>query len=191
MTDVRETQLRDHRLSELGMRLRNLRKLRGVSLDGVAQETGVSPSFLSMLERGRTDISLGRFRRLADYYGISLSELLLEGAIEPLPPDIENIAEQPTIERGSGVSYRLIRRDPPQVMHVVLEPSSVFADFRAHQGEDFWILLRNRVDLLYGDRRFALTAPQTARFSGTTPHALENPYSEPAELIAVTTVPYW
>jgi len=191
MTDVRGSVARDNRLGELGQRLRGLRRLKGLSLDDVARMVDVSPSFLSMLERGRTDISLGRFSRIADFYGISLSELLLEGAEELPPPEIGSVAEQRTIDRGPGVSYRLIREDSPQVMHVVLEPYSGFTDMTAHRGEDFWILLRNQADLLHGESRYAMTAPQTARFSGTTLHAFENPYSEPAELIAVTTVPYW
>lgn len=191
MTDVRGFVGGDTRLADLGLRLRSLRRLRGLSLEDVARAVDVSPSFLSMLERGRSDVSLGRFTRIADFYGISLSELLLDGAVEPLPPEIGNVTDQRTIDRGQGISYRLIRHDPPQVMHVVMEPYSGFADLTAHRGEDFWILLRNQADLLYGDHRYAMEAPQTARFSGTTLHAFENPYSEPAELIAVTTVPYW
>jgi transcriptional regulator with XRE-family HTH domain len=191
MTDVREAAVGDRRLEELGVRLRKLRHLRGHSLNDVAQAVGVSPSFLSMLERGRTDISLGRITRLADFYAISLGELLLEGSADPIPPDIETVVEQRTIDRGPGVTYRLIRRDPPQVVHVVLEPFSGFTDVSAHHGEDFWILLRNRANLLYGDSRYPMEAMQTARFSGTTLHAFDNPYSEPAELVGVTTVPYW
>lgn len=175
----------------LGFRLKTLRKMRGDSLDTVAQAVDVSPSFLSMLERGRTDVSLGRIRRIANFYNVRLSELLLEGEADPQDPVFNDSTEQTLIDRGPGVVYRLIRQDQPQVMHVVIEPQSGFADMAAHQGEDFWLLLRNEADLLYGGRRFPMRALQTVRFSGRTLHAFQNPYPKPAELIAVTTIPYW
>jgi transcriptional regulator with XRE-family HTH domain len=179
------------RLRELGVRLKSLRKLSRLSLQAVAAGAGVSPSFLSMLERGQTDVSLSRFSRLADFYGLSLSELWLEGDVQPSPPQIRPLAEHPTIDRGPGIEYRLIRADHPQVMHVVMDPFTVFADLRAHQGEDFWIILHGRAELLYGRRRYPLSATETARFSGTVPHGIENPHAERAELIALSTVPYW
>ena len=64
----------------LGAQLRALRGARRVSLGDVARETGISASFLSLVENGRSDITIGRLTRLVDYYGIrhgriSLSDL--------------------------------------------------------------------------------------------------------------------
>ena len=179
------------RLQWLGQRLKNLRRVRGLSLQEVAEGVGVSPSFLSMLERGQTDISLSRISRLADFHGVYLSELLLDGDVQLLPPAIETITDIATIDRGPGVQYRVIKRDHPQVMHVALAAHSTFSDLRAHQGEDFWIVLRGRPELLYGPHRIPIAAPQTARFAGTVEHGWANPLAEDAELIAISSVPYW
>lgn len=179
------------RLTNMGQRLKNLRRVRGLSLQEVAEGVGVSPSFLSMLERGQTDISLSRVSRLADFYGVYLSELLLDGDVQLLPPIVETITGIATIERGKGVQYRVIKREHPQVMHVLMSPRSTFADLRAHQGEDFWIVLRGRPDLLYGPHRYPFVAPQTARFAGVVEHGWDNPGPEEAELIAIASVPYW
>jgi transcriptional regulator with XRE-family HTH domain len=179
------------RLRNMGQRLKNLRRVRGLSLQEVADGVGVSPSFLSMLERGQTDISLSRVSRLADFYGVYLSELLLDGDVQLLPPVVETITGIATIDRGKGVLYRVIKREHPQVMHVLMAPRSSFPDLRAHQGEDFWIVLRGRPELLYGPHRYPFVAPQTARFAGVVEHGWDNPGSEEAELIAIASVPYW
>ena len=53
----------DNRVSstgELGARLRQLRRSRGVSLADVAEGTGISSSFLSMVEKGKSDITISR-----------------------------------------------------------------------------------------------------------------------------------
>jgi transcriptional regulator with XRE-family HTH domain len=186
-TDQAETD----RLASLGVRLKNLRRLRGLSLQAVADACDVSPSFLSLLERGQTDIALGRFSRLADFYGITLSELLLEGGGTPQPPERTKLTAAPLIERGEGVEYRLVRTDQPQVIHVRMAPFSTFSDLTAHPGEDFWIVLYGKADLLYGDHRYPMSGPELTRFSGVVPHGWANPYDATVELIAVATVPYW
>lgn len=49
---------------ELGRRLRELRQARRLSLREVAERTQLSPSFISLLEKGDTDVAFGRLRRL-------------------------------------------------------------------------------------------------------------------------------
>jgi transcriptional regulator with XRE-family HTH domain len=174
----------------LGERLRSLRKLRGLSLEEAGRRLELSASFLSMLERGRTDVSLGRFERICRVYGIQAGELLLEHG-QGLEPEIRAISEAPAIDRGVGVSYRLVRREPPQVMHVEFAPRAAFEDLRAHHGEDFAIVLRGRVELLYGSERHLVLAGETVRFPGAEPHGLANASDLPATVVIVTTEPYW
>jgi transcriptional regulator with XRE-family HTH domain len=60
----------------LGKRLRAIRTERRLSLSAVADATGISTSFLSLVETGKNDITFGRLRRLIDYYGVTLVDLL-------------------------------------------------------------------------------------------------------------------
>lgn len=64
------------RLRTLGGSLRSLRVDRGLSLGDVAAGTGLSTSFLSLVENGRSDISTGRLFRLARLLGVGLGDLL-------------------------------------------------------------------------------------------------------------------
>lgn len=63
-------------LETLGVRLRRLRNDRGHSLVDVANGTGLSTSFLSLVENGRSDISTGRLYRVAHFLGVGLADLL-------------------------------------------------------------------------------------------------------------------
>lgn len=63
----------------LGEKLKSIRKnLRGYTLQKVFQDTGVSVSFLSDIERGHTKPSLETLQKLASYYQVSYSDLLDE-----------------------------------------------------------------------------------------------------------------
>ena len=175
----------------LGARLQGLRKMKRLSLQEVADEVNLSRSFLSLVERGQTDLSLSRFSRLTEFYGVHPSELLLEMGSRFREPEIENVADARMIDRGNGVEYRVLRADHPQIVIARLAPGARFEDLRAHQGEDFWVVQRGTLSLEYGGKEYTLREGQTVRFSGTLPHGFANAGDEPAELFALCSFPYW
>src|ERR687887_1221693 len=68
---------------ELGERLRAIRHLRRRTLKEVAGAAGVSESFLSQLERGRTNATIATLQRLATALGIDVSDLFGATASRP------------------------------------------------------------------------------------------------------------
>jgi transcriptional regulator with XRE-family HTH domain len=64
------------RVMKLKDRLREARRQRGVTLLQVADATKLSVSYLSDLERGRTNPSLETLERLAAFYKVSMMDLL-------------------------------------------------------------------------------------------------------------------
>lgn len=175
----------------LGARLKELRHMRGLSLREVAEGVGVSPSFLSMVERGQTDLSVTRFSRLTEFFDVRPSDLLMELNATFRPPELSSLKQFRSIARGPDVEYRVLQDDNPQMIYVRLAPGARFSDFRAHRGTDFWIVIRGTPVLHYGTETYQLTAGDTARFSSTLPHGITNPRGEPAELTAICSVPYW
>ena len=68
----------------LGSALKNLRRDRRLSLQDVSAGTGISASFLSLVENGKSDITIGRLVRLVTFYGIHLGDLVpVQPAAEP------------------------------------------------------------------------------------------------------------
>jgi len=68
---------------QLAETLRDLRADRGVSLAHVAEATEISRSFLSLLEQGRSDVTISRLVRLAEFYDVEMSDLLAGSRSEP------------------------------------------------------------------------------------------------------------
>jgi transcriptional regulator with XRE-family HTH domain len=62
--------------SQLATRLRQLRAEHGLSLSQLARATGISSSFLSLIEQAQSDITIGRLVRLAEFYDVELGDLL-------------------------------------------------------------------------------------------------------------------
>jgi transcriptional regulator with XRE-family HTH domain len=61
---------------QFGTRIRKLRQKRGWKLVELSVETGRGRVFLSNLENGKHEPKLGTIKRLADSFGISISQLM-------------------------------------------------------------------------------------------------------------------
>ena len=61
---------------QFGERIRKLRKKRGWKLIELSVETARGRVFLSNLENGKHEPKLGTIKRLADSFGISISQLM-------------------------------------------------------------------------------------------------------------------
>lgn len=63
---------------KLGERVRALRQKRGLSQEQFAHESGLGRSFAGSIERGERDIRITTLCKLADFFGIPLSQLFQE-----------------------------------------------------------------------------------------------------------------
>lgn len=106
----------------LGERLRLLRQDRGLTLAEAAEEAGISPSYLSEIERGAVYPSTQTLKRLADSLGVPVSALVGEGGL--LGAKLREAREQQgltqaELAREAGVSPGLIG----QIEHGRVQPS--------------------------------------------------------------------
>jgi transcriptional regulator with XRE-family HTH domain len=137
----------------LGAKLREVRKARGLSLADVAEATGVSRSLLSLIETGRSDITIGRLSRLAQLYELRLADLMPE----PRNPD-------PIVVRGNdrpvlhyvaeGIDVEVLAPEGPRTMQALLAtfaPLAAMQDFVIQENERFVLVLEGRVKTEFAD----------------------------------------
>ena len=75
-------------VGRLGARLREERTRAGLSLRGAARELGVSPSFVSQIENGKSQPSVATLYSLARLLNVSIDELFAgQSEAPPLAPD--------------------------------------------------------------------------------------------------------
>lgn len=60
--------------------MRDIRRSRGLTQEGLAEELGVSPRYLAGIERGERNLTLDSVDVLADQLGVAARELLLPAA---------------------------------------------------------------------------------------------------------------
>jgi transcriptional regulator with XRE-family HTH domain len=62
-------------LKELGLRIRDLRRAKGLSQEDLADKCGVHRTFMGTVERGESNLSFSNIFKVASTLGISLSAL--------------------------------------------------------------------------------------------------------------------
>lgn len=63
-------------ITQFGQRIRELRLAQGISQEQLAEKTGFHRTYIGMIERGERNLSLANIGTLANYFEMSVSELL-------------------------------------------------------------------------------------------------------------------
>lgn len=178
--------------SELGARVRAYRELRRMSLRNAANAAGVSPSFLSQLERGHTAGSIGTLRRLAAALGVSLADFFSDD--QPVAPRVLRRADRPWLDSEPGCSKYLITRRPLQHLEAYVgefEPGSSTGHEQYTHGDSQEVLLvvAGSVALWLDGTVHRLSTGDSIEFRSSTPHRIDNDTDAPAEVVWICSPP--
>src|SRR5690606_30428383 len=97
--------------TRLGERIRSLRLARGYTLKQLATLSGLSPSFVSMLETGRTGVAASRLQAIAEAFGLSAADLLPETGSQALIQTVRADRRPRVPGLVTGVSAEMLVRD--------------------------------------------------------------------------------
>ncbi|MHB1242148.1 MAG: helix-turn-helix domain-containing protein [Gaiellaceae bacterium] len=177
----------------VGAGLRALRRERGLSLSTVARATGISASFLSLVENGRSDITIGRLVRLVDFYDISIVDLLPPS--QPADELVVRESERPQLRSpAEGIDVFLLAADTRRAMMPMLlsfGPAAELAERGRHEGEEFVYVVEGRLELdVEGSAPQVLARGDSAYYAADRSHFFRNADRErPLFVICVDTPP--
>ncbi len=180
-------------IARIGARLRRLRAERGWRLEDLAERTGLSKAYLSRLESGERQPSLGALSSVARAYGVSFSSLF-ESEPEAGNRAIVRAADN-LVQRGRGLLYTNLSSKSwtfnMQPLRVVVPAEREEDVVYQHEGEQWLYTLSGRLSLKFGDEECVLEPGDAAHFDAETPHRLRALGGRDAEIILVAcTVPY-
>lgn len=178
----------------VGAALRQVRAARTLSLQDVATATGISASFLSLVENDRSDITIGRLVKLIEFYGITITDLLPLSAMtdypEVVPADARKLLHSP----AEGTSISLLALDTQRKLmplEVEFAPGAGLAEPGRHAGEEWVYVLEGELRIeLEGAEPRTLHAGDSAYYPGERGHRLSNASAvRPLRIICVDTPP--
>lgn len=161
---------------QLGRKIRDLRLRRGLTVQLLADATGLSKGFISQVENSRTTPSLGTLRDLATALETSVAYLVVE---EDQMPCVVRAGERPVVNVGGNTSrVEVLSAQPKRNLELVLAelpPGLTAGDKRHyHHGEECILCLQGRVRLTCGTHVVTLDEGDSCHYDGRVPHAVEN-----------------
>jgi transcriptional regulator with XRE-family HTH domain len=175
-------------LPDVGKILERLRTQRGMSVRDLAEQSGLSASFIRAVERGDSDIALGRLARIAAVFHYDIGAFLGFSAKLSRPTFVTGENRKRT-NRGKGVSYEVTHIPALDLDLVVVElaAGAAFKDELAHEGIDVVYVVEGEIVLVVNDVDYPMTAGECCVFSAGFSHRLRNDTKRTAFAISVTT----
>ncbi len=180
--------------TDVGARLRELRRQQGMSARAVAAALGISPSAVSQIERGVLQPSVSRLLAITDTLGVPLAAVFETAEAEPtasLAAQIDGFslvraAQATTVELGGGVTFQRLSPGPSPGIDYFRSTypagSSAHSDtelFR-HDGYEVGTMLSGELTIDFADERVVLRAGDTISYPCSRPHRIHNASDEPA-----------
>lgn len=161
----------------VAINLKRIREERKLSLDNVAQMTGVSKSMLSQIERGESNPTITTVWKIANGLKISFTELIKSSQEDTVIIKKENI--EPLIEDNG--KYRLYPFFPYEntrefEMYTVEIEKGGYLSAEAHgEGtEEFIIVFEGELTVRVNDEEFTVNEGDSIRFKADKPHIYHN-----------------
>jgi transcriptional regulator with XRE-family HTH domain len=175
----------------LGKRIQDLRRRRGLTTGELAARVQVTSGFISQLEHSKTDPSLQTLQRVAAALQVPLSYLLLD---DESKPQVIRKGERNVIHVGNGgLCASILSPLPSRNLELVLlelPPGGVpWAKLAFHNGHECHLVVKGKVRAYYGDESYLLDEGDSIFWDGTAPHRLENVGDEEAQIVMALTPP--
>lgn len=176
-----------------GAALRAQRRDRRLSLQEVSTATGISASFLSLVENDKSDITLGRLMKLAAFYDVHVSDLLPDGVGRD-PIVIRTVDRKHIASPSEGIDIYLLGPDSERRMlplYARFAPGGRPAEFSQHEGEEYVHVLSGTISIeMEGHENVVLERGDGAYYRADRPHRLSAVGAEPAEVFVVASPPH-
>jgi transcriptional regulator with XRE-family HTH domain len=181
-------------------RLKQLRNLKKLTLQQLAQKAGCTKSYISQLEKGTSSPSISMLGHLAEALEIPVADLIRDESDEERGNWHLRKADRRTINYPDGkVTSQLLTKGvfqkKMQPLLSVIEPGGMLNNSgkMSHPkgAEEFVLVLRGEIEFEIGSKLISLLQGDTLYFDGDLPHRWMNIGKETAEVLFVWTPPVW
>lgn len=170
-----------------GQTIRARRQELGLTLQALADKSGLSPAFISQVERNQASASMVSLMNLARALDVSvttfmelpLGEAPIRRHADPQHIEIESPVQY--IQLSAGMKFQQM-----DAVLMVIPPGHVFpVDQR--EGEDFLYVLEGELYTELGSLKATLRAGDSSHFNSRTPHTARNLTDREVVLLYVGT----
>lgn len=176
-------------MQKMGDRIKKRREFMGVSTGDLAIAIGVSPSFISQIERAKAFPSILTLKKIADALQTTVGELIGENETLISKPLLRSTRRKFVKENDSGTRlYLLSHHDPKKDMDTFLIEFENGSDSKkimttTHPRQEFCYVLQGRFKVILNTKKYVLEKDDSFYFTSDRFHLFTNISKETARLI--------
>jgi transcriptional regulator with XRE-family HTH domain len=177
----------------IGARIAFQRRQRDMSLEELAEKSGLTKSFLSKLERGLSVPSISTAMALSKSFGLTVGQLMGEQQYDDAICVVRKGDRRSFMRSGSEVGYNyemLAAGKSYKLMEpYIMRPPLEFQDDRRfeHTGQEFLFVLSGSLEVEFAGKLIRLDAGDAVYFDSNIPHRTRSVEGRVAEALVVVT----
>ncbi len=175
---------------KIGERIRNLRQSSNLTQEELAERANLTKGFISQIERDLTSISLDSLAQILEALDENISDFFREASEEKI---IYREKDRVVIEKEKIEKFELLvpgstnRRLEPILL--TLRKGEATPKENPHEGEEFGLVLRGRINLRFGREILKLKKGECFYFSAEKEHWFHNSGSKEAVILWISSPP--
>lgn len=189
--------------SFVGSKIKSLRETKNLSIEEIAERSGLSVEQINSIENDVNLPSLGPLIKIARALGVRLGTFMDDN--DALGPIVTRAADR---EKDSSISFsndatdarkhmeyhplaqqKAGRHMEPFVIDIHPEESPNF-QLSAHEGEEFIYVMEGEIELVYGKDNYHLKQGDTIYYDSIVKHHLHGAPGKSAKILAVVYIPF-
>jgi transcriptional regulator with XRE-family HTH domain len=177
---ITKRQQMDGTIENLGKKIKLVRVRKGLTQDSLAARSGLTKSYISLLEAGKKVPAISTLSRIAVAFGLRIGEFF-ESSDDPSDVAVVRKNERLRVkQRGSPFGYiyealSLQKKDrlmDPFIVEVLPGDKSKKIEFE-HAGEEFDFVVKGRIKYIINDQEYILEEGDSIYFDSGMKHRVE------------------
>ena len=187
----------------VGSKIKGLRETKNLSIEEVAESTGLSVEQINSIENDQNLPSLGPLIKIARALGVRLGTFMDDN--DALGPVVTRAADR---ERDSSISFSNGATDARKHMEyhplaqqkadrhmepfiIDINPTeSLDYKLSAHEGEEFIYVMEGEIELEYGKEKYELKQGDSIYYDSIVKHHLHGALGKSAKILALVYIPF-
>ena len=167
------------RIQIIAMRLRDLRDISGMSIEEVAEKSGVDAQVYREYESGTRDFSFSHLFNIAETLGVDISDLLTGESPRLRGYELTRKGKGLEFQRREAYHYEHLaynfrdKKSEPFIVTVACDGDNLYGkETHAHEGQEFDYVLEGTLKIDLGGNEVVLFPGDSIYYDSSIPHAM-------------------
>ncbi|MBR4003145.1 MAG: cupin domain-containing protein [Clostridia bacterium] len=174
---------------EIGLKIKNLRLTKNLTQEELADRCELTKGYISQLENDLTSPSIETLKDLLNALGTNFSQFFEDESDTQIVFKKDEHIEKLTADTKTTWLVPTSQKNSMEPIVVELQPSAQTEKDLAHEGEEFGLVLKGKIELTVGKKTYIVNQKETFYFVANKPHYIKNISNTESKILWVSCPP--